>query len=145
MEKARYNTELYSNLRGPLNNVKPSNFWGSHHFDPVFLILPHIRTGPPSPLPQNLGERQSALQTPARHIGVLEGTNPITFEYSNLLSRPLQATSAYSKVLLPQLSRPDYNRKGLQNDLRYGWHSITSEPNFLTRSAQTHGNFTAHL
>ena len=31
MEKARYNTELYSNLREPLNNVKPSNFWGSHH------------------------------------------------------------------------------------------------------------------
>ena len=30
MEKARCNTELYSNLRGPLNNVKPSNFWGSH-------------------------------------------------------------------------------------------------------------------
>ena len=32
MEKARCNTELYSNLRAPLNNVKPSNFWGSHHF-----------------------------------------------------------------------------------------------------------------
>ena len=32
MEKARCNTELYSNLRGPLNNVKPSNFWGSHQF-----------------------------------------------------------------------------------------------------------------
>ena len=32
MEKARYNTELYSNLSEPLNNVKPSNFWGSHHF-----------------------------------------------------------------------------------------------------------------
>ena len=31
MEKARCNTELYSNLRRPLNNVKPSNFWGSHH------------------------------------------------------------------------------------------------------------------
>jgi len=31
MEKARYNTELYSNLSEPLNNVKPSNFWGSHH------------------------------------------------------------------------------------------------------------------
>ena len=30
MEKARCNTELYSNLREPLNNVKPSNFWGSH-------------------------------------------------------------------------------------------------------------------
>ena len=30
MEKARYNTELYSNLRAHLNNVKPSNFWGSH-------------------------------------------------------------------------------------------------------------------
>ena len=30
MEKARCNTELYSNLRGPLNNVKPSNFLGSH-------------------------------------------------------------------------------------------------------------------
>ena len=30
MEKARYNTELYSNLRVPINNVKPSNFRGSH-------------------------------------------------------------------------------------------------------------------
>ena len=30
MEKAQYNTELYSNLRVHLNNVKPSNFWGSH-------------------------------------------------------------------------------------------------------------------
>ena len=39
MEKARCNTELYSNLRVPLNNVKPSNFWGSHHFDPVFLYI----------------------------------------------------------------------------------------------------------
>ena len=42
MEKARCNTELYSNLRAPLNNVKPSNFWGSHHFDisrPLFLYM----------------------------------------------------------------------------------------------------------
>ena len=31
MEKARCNTELYSNLRAPLNNVKPSNYLGSHH------------------------------------------------------------------------------------------------------------------
>ena len=40
MEKARCNTELYSNLRAPLNNVKPSNFWGSHQFPrntPSFL------------------------------------------------------------------------------------------------------------
>ena len=37
MEKARYNTELYSNLRAPLNNVKPSNFWGSHHFNVVLI------------------------------------------------------------------------------------------------------------
>ena len=37
MEKARYNTELYSNLSEPLNNVKPSNFWGSHH-KPLFLF-----------------------------------------------------------------------------------------------------------
>ena len=41
MEKARYNTELYSNLRAPLNNVKPSNFLGSHHFE-VILFLYHI-------------------------------------------------------------------------------------------------------
>ncbi len=32
MEKARCNTELYSNLSQPLNNFKPSNFLGSHHF-----------------------------------------------------------------------------------------------------------------
>lgn len=31
MEKARSNTELYSNPKTSLNNVKPSNFWGSHH------------------------------------------------------------------------------------------------------------------
>ena len=39
MEKARCNTELYSNLSEPLNNVKPSNFWGSHH---VGVALFHI-------------------------------------------------------------------------------------------------------
>jgi len=39
MEKARYNTELYSNLSEPLNNVKPSNFWGSHHFSGLFFII----------------------------------------------------------------------------------------------------------
>ena len=39
MEKARCNTELYSNLRAPLNNVKPSNFWGSHHFLVTFAAL----------------------------------------------------------------------------------------------------------
>ena len=33
MEKARCNTELYSNLSEPLNNVKPSNFWGSHQIN----------------------------------------------------------------------------------------------------------------
>ena len=38
MEKARYNTELYSNLRAPLNNVKPSNFWGSHQRVAVILL-----------------------------------------------------------------------------------------------------------
>ena len=32
MERARYNTELYSNPGPLLNNVKPSNFWGSHQF-----------------------------------------------------------------------------------------------------------------
>ena len=32
MERARYNTEPYSNQSPPPNNnVKPSNFWGSHH------------------------------------------------------------------------------------------------------------------
>ena len=41
MEKARYNTELYSNLRVPLNNVKPSNFWGSHQHIVAFFI-PYI-------------------------------------------------------------------------------------------------------
>ena len=39
MEKARYNTELYSNLRAPLNNVKPSNFWGSHQKGQLLLVL----------------------------------------------------------------------------------------------------------
>ena len=37
MEKARCNTELYSNLRAPLNNVKPSNFRGSHQTDPLYF------------------------------------------------------------------------------------------------------------
>ena len=36
MEKARCNTELYSNLSESLNNVKPSNFWGSHQGLPAF-------------------------------------------------------------------------------------------------------------
>ena len=46
MEKARYNTELYSNLKVPLDNVKPSNFWGSYHFwvtlifHSVFIFYP---------------------------------------------------------------------------------------------------------
>ena len=39
MEKARCNTELYSNLRVPLNNVKPSNFWGSHHYGQLLFFL----------------------------------------------------------------------------------------------------------
>ena len=39
MEKARYNTELYSSLRGPLNNVKPSNFWGSHQYSEAFFLF----------------------------------------------------------------------------------------------------------
>ena len=36
-KKARYNTELCSNLSPPLNNVKPSNFWGSHQKGQPFL------------------------------------------------------------------------------------------------------------
>ena len=39
MEKARYNTELYSNLKVPLDNVKPSNFWGSYQIGLPFFIL----------------------------------------------------------------------------------------------------------
>ena len=39
MEKARYNTELYSNLRVPINNVKPSNFRGSHHKQLPFVLI----------------------------------------------------------------------------------------------------------
>ena len=47
MEKARYNTELYSNIRAPLNNVKPPNFWESHHLLVAFFIfiLPSETTG----------------------------------------------------------------------------------------------------
>ena len=44
MEKARCNTELYSNLRAPLNNVKPSNFWGSHQSAILFLFLQQFLT-----------------------------------------------------------------------------------------------------
>ena len=40
MGKARCNTELCSNLREPHNNVKPSNFWGSHQTsEPALLIF----------------------------------------------------------------------------------------------------------
>ena len=39
----------------------------------------------------------------------------------------------FAICLFPQPSRPPLHRKGLQNGLRYGWHSIASEPNFLTR------------
>ena len=43
MEKARYNTELYSNLSEPLNNVKPSNFLGSHqNSHPFFIYLTKV-------------------------------------------------------------------------------------------------------
>ena len=38
MEKARYNTELYSNLKVPLDNVKPSNFWGSYHNKFTYIL-----------------------------------------------------------------------------------------------------------
>ena len=38
MEKARCNTELCSNLSPPLNNVKPSNFWGSHQNPVAFYF-----------------------------------------------------------------------------------------------------------
>ena len=53
--------------------------------------------------------------------------------------------SNLSRLGLIPSSRSPLHRKGLQNDLRYGWRSVASEPNFLTRSAQTHGNQTAHL
>lgn len=42
MEKARCNTELYSNLRPPLNNVKPSNFRGSHHLGFTFVYVTYV-------------------------------------------------------------------------------------------------------
>lgn len=44
MEKARYNTELYSNLRTLINNVKPSNFWGAHQNEvsPIFIRLQYF-------------------------------------------------------------------------------------------------------
>ena len=52
MEKARYNTELFPNLSQPLNNVKPSNFWGSHHFCAMFFYknrrTAHVYSPPPS-------------------------------------------------------------------------------------------------
>ena len=53
MEKARCNTELYSNLRVPLNNVKPSNFWGSHHTTGLFLcnyLNPSLRFAQTAPI-----------------------------------------------------------------------------------------------
>jgi len=37
MERARYNTELCSNPGPLLNNVKPSNFWGSHQNERDFF------------------------------------------------------------------------------------------------------------
>ena len=45
MEKARYNTELYSNLKVPLDNVKPSNFWGSYqkyYGHPLFVCYKYL-------------------------------------------------------------------------------------------------------
>ncbi len=43
MERARYNTELCSNPGPLLNNVKPSNFWGSQQsiFRILFLFALH--------------------------------------------------------------------------------------------------------
>ena len=42
MERARYNTELCSNPGPLLNNVKPSNFWGSHQYDSVFDFIEDV-------------------------------------------------------------------------------------------------------
>ena len=61
MEKARYNTELYSNLRAPLNNVKPSNFWGSHqnsleNFIEEILNSNNLTTAAPEAEPESLDE-----------------------------------------------------------------------------------------
>ncbi len=42
MERARYNTELYSNPGPLLNNVKPSNFWGSHHISVGIYYLIYL-------------------------------------------------------------------------------------------------------
>ena len=44
MERARYNTGPYSNQSPPLKyNVKPSNFWGSHHLplSGIFIVAQH--------------------------------------------------------------------------------------------------------
>ena len=43
MEKARSNTELYYNPKTSRNNVKTSNFWGSHHIYGILFynILTH--------------------------------------------------------------------------------------------------------
>ena len=61
MEKARYNTELYSNLRAHLNNVKPSNFWGSHQINghPLFVSALMIL---PENLIQNVCKAISCIQ-----------------------------------------------------------------------------------
>lgn len=44
MEKARSNTELYSNQKTSLNNVKPSNFWGHITIDYTVLQIIEIQT-----------------------------------------------------------------------------------------------------
>ncbi len=41
MERARYNTELCYNPDPLLNNVKPSNFWGSHQLFPEGFFYSH--------------------------------------------------------------------------------------------------------
>ena len=43
MERVRCNTELFTKII----NVKPSNFWGSHHFPPS--VFPNAQAMPPSP------------------------------------------------------------------------------------------------
>ncbi len=61
MEKARCNTELYSNLRTPRNNVKPSNFWGSHQQD--YLLIIYTKTTPT--IPNGTNPDKDALVHPA--------------------------------------------------------------------------------
>ena len=91
MEKARCNTELYSNLKAPLNNVKPSNFWGSHHIFIGFFVFANAR----------------------RHFGNVDKTHSESWPPKPALHEPSAPNHP-----APKLQAKRSKRETIRNDMR---------------------------